>query len=67
VQLEGQEAPITAARLVGDELSFTLGEDGNKEKVVMLFNGRIHEDGITGRVEVRGGPSAGHYAWTAKR
>jgi SAM-dependent methyltransferase len=67
VQLEGQEAPITVARLVGDQLSFTLGEDGNKEKVVMSFNGRIHEDGITGRVEVRGGPSAGHYAWTAKR
>jgi SAM-dependent methyltransferase len=67
VQMEGQEAPITAIRLVGDELSFTLGEDRDKEKVVMLFNGRIHEDGITGRVEVRGGAFAGQYAWTAKR
>jgi len=67
VQMGGQEASITGAHLVGNELSFTVGEDGNKEKVVMLFNGRIHEDGITGRVEIRGGPSAGHYAWTAKR
>jgi SAM-dependent methyltransferase len=67
VQMEGREAPIRAARLVGDEFSFTLGEDGEKEEGVMSFNGRIHEDGITGRVEIRGGPSAGHYAWAAKR
>ena len=67
VQMEGQEVPITAARLLGDQLSFTMEEDGDKEKVAMQFKGRIHEDGITGRVEVRGGPSAGHYAWTAKR
>jgi SAM-dependent methyltransferase len=67
VQIEGQDAPIAAARLVGDELSFTLREDTNKEEVVILFNGRIRDDGITGRVEVRGGPSAGQYLWTAKR
>ena len=67
VQMEGQEAPIGAARLVGDELSFTLGEDGDKEKVAMSFKGRIDGDGIAGGIEVRGGPLAGHHVWTAKR
>jgi hypothetical protein len=63
----GEEVPIAAAHLAGDQLSFTLREDTDKEKVVMSFNGRVHGDHIAGRVEVRGGPSAGHYAWTAKR
>jgi len=67
VHVKGEEVPIAAARLVGDQLSFTLTEDTDKEKVVMQFNGRIHGDDIAGTVEVRGGPSAGNYAWAAKR
>ena len=67
VLVNGREAPIAAARLVGDQLSFTMGEDGDKEKVVMSFNGRIHGEDIAGRVEVQGGPFAGNYAWAAKR
>jgi hypothetical protein len=67
VQIKGQEAPIADAQLVGDQLSFTLREDRDERKVVMRFNGRIREDAIAGSVEVRGGPSAGDYAWTAKR
>ena len=68
VHMKGQEAPIAAARLVGDQLSFTMGgEDADKEKVVMQFNGRIHGDDIAGSVEVQGGPFAGNYTWAAKR
>lgn len=59
--------PIAAARLVGDQLSFTLTEDTDKEKVVMQFKGRIHGDDIAGSVEVQGGPFAGNYTWAAKR
>jgi SAM-dependent methyltransferase len=67
VQIEGEEAPIAAARLVGGQLSFALREDTDKERVVMSFNGRIHGDDIAGSIEVRGGPFAGNYTWTAKR
>jgi SAM-dependent methyltransferase len=67
VQVKREEVPIKAARLAGNQLSFTLGEDGDKEKVVMQFNGRIHGDEIAGRVEVQGGPFAGNYPWAAKR
>jgi SAM-dependent methyltransferase len=65
VHMKGQEAPIAAARLVGDQLSFTMGEDADKEKVVMQFNGRIHGDDIAGSVEVQEGPFAGNYTWAA--
>jgi SAM-dependent methyltransferase len=64
---KGQEVSIAAARLVGDQLSFTLSEGTDKEKVVMSFSGRIYGDEIAGSVEVRGGPLAGNYTWVAKR
>jgi SAM-dependent methyltransferase len=67
VLVKGEEVPIAAARLVGDQLRFTLIEDTDKEKVVMQFNGRIHGDDIAGSVEVQGGPFAGNYTWAAKR
>jgi SAM-dependent methyltransferase len=65
--VEERDFPIAAARLVGDQLSFTLTEDTDKEKVVMQFKGRIHGDDIAGSVEVQGGPFAGIYTWAAKR
>jgi SAM-dependent methyltransferase len=67
VLVKGEEVPIAAARLVGDQLSFTLTEDKDKEKVVMQFDGRIHGDDIAGSVEVQGGPFAGNTTWAAKR
>jgi SAM-dependent methyltransferase len=67
VLVKGQEVPITAARLEGDQLRFTLREDTDKEEGVMWFDGRINGDGIAGRVEVRGGPLSGNYTWAAKR
>jgi len=67
VLVKEQETPIAAARLVGDQLSFTLREDTDKEQRVMSFNGRIHGDDIAGSVEVQGGPFAGNYTWAARR
>ena len=63
----GEEVPIAAVRLVGDQFSFTLEGDGDKKRGVMQFNGRIHGNDITGSVEVRGGPFAGNHPWVAKR
>ncbi len=67
VFVKGQEASISAARLVGDQLSFSLKENRDKEEVVMRFNGRINGNGIAGSLEVRGGPLAGNYTWAARR
>jgi len=67
VRGQGEEIPIAATRLSGDQLSFTFREDAVKEEVVMSFNGRIHGDDVAGRIEVRGGPFAGNYTWAAKR
>ncbi len=63
----GQEVSIPTARLVGDQLSFILRVNTDKERVVMSFNGRVHGDDIAGSVEIRGGPLAGDYPWAVKR
>ena len=67
VQVKGRETPIADARLVGDQLSFALREDGGNERVMMQFNGRIKGDDIAGSVEVQGGPLAGNYIWAARK
>jgi SAM-dependent methyltransferase len=65
---EGRRIRIKEAQLRGDRLSFALKyEEGNKQKVVMQFNGQVSGDTIHGNVEVTGGPSAGRYTWTARR
>ena len=60
----GDEMAISHASLTGDQLRFTVarGDQGQ-----MYFEGRVNGDAIHGRVEVRGGPSAGHYDWSAQR
>jgi len=65
VNVNGQEIAITDARLVGDQLSFTLRDYMSKEKAVIRFNGRISDDTIQGLVEA--GPSQQIYNWTARR
>jgi len=67
VQAEGQAKRIEDAQLEGDRLSFNLSEDGGTGNVLMRFQGRIEGAAIVGRVEIEGGPSAGNYAWAAKR
>jgi hypothetical protein len=65
---EGRRIRIKEAELTGDRLNFAVKYDeGNKQKVVMQFNGRVSGDTIHGNVEVTGGPLAGKYTWTARR
>ena len=65
---EGRRIRIEEAELTGDRLNFAVKYDeGNKQKVVMQFNGRVSGDTIEGNVEVTGGPLAGKYTWTARR
>jgi len=66
VNMNGKEIPIREARLVGDQLSFTLSDRTDKQDAVMHFNGRISSDTIQGNVEVQGGPLTGSYRWTAR-
>jgi SAM-dependent methyltransferase len=65
VSLRGQETPIGDARLVGDQLSFTLRDSTGKEKSVMRLYGRVSGDHIQGLVEV--GPYEKIYNWAARR
>ncbi len=65
---EGRRIRIGEAELTGDRLNFAVKYDeGNKQKVVMQFNGRVSGDTIQGNVDVTGGPFAGKYTWTATR
>ena len=68
INLAGRKAPISDARLVGDQLSFTFTDDKGRQKIVMTFNGRITGDAISGNVQVqRGGSFVRSFLWTAKR
>jgi SAM-dependent methyltransferase len=65
---EGRRIRVKEAQLTGDRLNFVVKYDeGNKQKVVMQFNGRVSGDTIHGNVEATGGPLAGKYTWTARR
>jgi SAM-dependent methyltransferase len=65
---EGRRIRIKEAQLTGDRLNFAVKyEEGNKQKVVMQFNGGVSGDTIHGNVEVTGGPFAGKFTWTARR
>jgi SAM-dependent methyltransferase len=67
VSIKGHKIPISEARLVGDQLSFTFSDHTDQQKALMRFNGRIKSDTIQGNVEVQGGPLTGSYSWTARR
>jgi hypothetical protein len=67
VSMKGQEISIAEARLVGDQLSFTIRDHTDKQNALMRFNGRIRSDTIQGNVEVQGGPVTRSYRWTARR
>lgn len=67
VAVKGQKAPIADARLVGDQLSFTLRNNTKKEEAVMWFSGRITGDTIQGLVEFQEEPFSPIYDWTARR
>ncbi len=67
ISVKGRKVPITEPRLVGDQISFTVKDEADKEDPGMRFNGRITGDAITGNVEVRGKPVPEIVGWAARR
>jgi SAM-dependent methyltransferase len=67
VSVGGQGANISAARLIGDQLSFMFKSEMDKQKVVIHFSGRVSGNTIKGNMTVQGGPFAGRHDWVARR
>jgi len=67
VIVKGQGANINDARLIGDQLSFMLRSEMDKQKVLIHFSGRVSGDTIKGSMAVQGGPFAGQHDWTTRR
>lgn len=67
VDVKGEEANIDGARLIGDQLSFTLRRQIDRQEVGIHFSGRVSGNTIKGSAVVQGGPFAGQYDWRAKR
>ncbi len=67
VSVLGQGVTLNDARLVGDQLNFTIRSEIDKQKVVMHFSGRVSGDTIKGSMVAQGGPFAGQHNWTARR
>ncbi len=65
VNVNGQDIAITDARLVGDQLTFTLRDYTRREQTVIRFIGRVIGDTIHGLVEA--GISEQIYSWAARR
>lgn len=62
-----QETPITNAKVVGDQMGFTVEREIVGQHVRMDYAGRVSGDSITGSVRIQGGPAAGEHPWNAKR
>ena len=67
VKEKGKGATIRDAKLAGDQLSFVFRDDGEPQKPILQFKGRVAGDIITGNVSVQRGNSAEDYSWHAKR
>lgn len=65
--VDGREAPISDAKLTGDQLSFTVTREIRGQKTTIRYSGRVNDDTIKGSVEVQGGAMEGKREWTAKR
>jgi SAM-dependent methyltransferase len=63
----GEEVPIADATLTGDQLRFSAATAAPDRQVTMAFDGRVNGNTMQGRMEARGGTSAGQYPWTAHR
>ena len=67
VSVWGKRVEINYARLVGEQLRFTIKTEMDKQKVVMDFNGRASGDTLKGTIRVQGGPFTGQHPWSASR
>ena len=63
----GQEAAIIDARLMGDQISFTMKNGMDKRPVIMHFTGRISGDTMKGSAVVQEGSLTRKHDWTARR
>jgi hypothetical protein len=64
---DGAEVPIADATLTGDQLRFSAATAAPDRQVTMAFDGRVNGNTMQGRMEARGGTSAGQHPWTAHR
>ena len=64
---DGEEVAIADATLTGDQLRFSAATAAPGRQVTMAFDGRVDGSTMQGRMEARGGASAGQYHWTAHR
>ena len=55
------------ARLVGDEITFTMVERRAGQTSRLVYTGRVAGNTITGRVEIDSGPLSGSHSWRATR
>jgi len=67
VSMGDTETRITDAKLVGDQLSFTVARDVGGQRVTASYAGSVSGDTIGGGVSVQGGSAAGEHQWTAQR
>jgi hypothetical protein len=67
VSVKEQRANINDAWLVGDQLSFMVRSEMDKQSVVMHFSGRVSGDTIKGSIAVLGGTFTSEHKWAAKR
>ena len=67
MSVKGKRMPVSDARLEGDSLTFTSTVEMKGHEVITRYRGRITGDSIQGRVDIREGPFAGSYDWTAVR
>jgi SAM-dependent methyltransferase len=67
VTIGGSQTPITDAKLVGEQLSFTVARDVRGQRVTASYAGSVSGRTIRGGVTVQGGSAAGEHQWTAQR
>jgi hypothetical protein len=67
VHFNGNEAPISDARINGDEISLTLARERNGQKVLTKFNGKVFGDSIKGKMVSNFSGEEKTSDWDAKR
>jgi SAM-dependent methyltransferase len=63
-ETEGSAVPVTNVRLVGDSLSFILGDTLSTDTPGLRFAGRVRGDRMSGKVRTGNGKEG---SWTARR
>jgi hypothetical protein len=67
VHFNGSEAPISDARINGDEISLTLARERNGQKVLTKFRGKVLGDSIKGKMSSNFSGEEKTSDWDARR